>query len=140
MQFENPLERYYFERYVLDVCIATLERGGVTSKLDTHEFISPTDEAWGLPKYPDKTAILPPGADMVQAITAFIHMNRTYLDEPDSWLGTWIDPSTNICYVDITAIYFRIEDAMREAMTLSSKTQRKIVALYDFKREQPVYL
>jgi hypothetical protein len=140
MEFEDLLERYCFEKYVLDVCIATLERGGVTSKLDTYEFISPTDEAWGLPKYPDKTAILPPGADLAQAITEFIHANEVYLREPGSWLGTWIDPSTNICYLDITAIYFRIEDAMSQATALSSKTQRKIVALYDFKREQPVYL
>ncbi len=139
MQFEDLLERYYFERYVLDICIATLKRGGVTSKLDTYEFLSST-EAWGLPKYPDRTAILPPGTNMAQAVTTFIETNNNQLREPNCWLGTWIDPSTDLCYLDVTTIYFCREDAMREAIALRDTTRRKIVALYDFKLEQPVYL
>ncbi len=132
-------EGMHFGKYVLDVCIATIERGGVTSKIDTGQFFSST-EAWGLPKYPDKTVILPPGADLPQQITAFISMNEAYLREPDCWLGTWINPSTGNCYLDITAIYSCLEDARREAIFLSQNAQRKIVALYDFKREETVYL
>jgi hypothetical protein len=133
------LEKMYFEKYVLDICIATIERGGVTSKIDTNQFFSST-EAWGLPKYPDRTVILPPGADLVQEITTFIAQNEIYLMEPDCWLGTWIHPSTGHCYLDITAIYSCLEDARREAIVLSQRAQRKIVALYDFKREETVYL
>ncbi len=129
----------YFEKYVLDVCSATIERGGVTSKIDTGQFFSST-EAWGLPKYPDRTAILSPGTDLVQEITTFISINEVYLREPDCWLGTWIHPSTGHCYLDMTAIYSCLEDARREAIFLSQKAQRKIVALYDFKREETVYL
>jgi len=132
-------EKMYFERYVLDVCSATIERGGVTSKIDTGQFFSAT-EAWGLPKYPDRTVILPHGADLVQEITAFISHNELYLKEPDCWLGTWIHPSTGHCYLDITAIYSCLEDARNEAIVLSQSSQRKIVALYDFKREETVYL
>ena len=128
-----------FEQYVLDVCTATIERGGVTSKVDTGQFFSST-EAWGLPKYPDKTVILPPGTDLPQQITAFISVNEVFLREPDCWLGTWINPNTGNCYLDITAIYSCLEDARREAILLSQNAQRKIVALYDFKREETVYL
>jgi len=45
MQFATHLERYCFEKYVLEVCVATLERGGATSKLDTYEFV-PSIDAW----------------------------------------------------------------------------------------------
>jgi len=65
MQFATWLERYYFEKYILEVSIATLERGGVTSKVDTYQFLNPID-AWGMPKYPDKTVILPPRANISQ--------------------------------------------------------------------------
>ena len=133
------LEKIYFEKYVLDVCVATIERGGVTSKIDTRQFFSST-EAWGLPKYPDRTVILPPGTDLLQEITAFISLNESYLREPDCWLGTWIDPSTGHCYLDMTAIYSCLEEARREAIFLSQRAQRKIVALYDFKRAETVYL
>ncbi len=139
MQFEHPLGRYHFERYVLDVCITTLERGGVTSKIDTYQFLSGVD-AWGIPKYPDKTVILTAGADLCHEVTAFIYANEAHLREPDGWLGTWIDPATNHCYLDVTTIYSCLEDATREALALSQKAQRKIAALYDFRREQALYL
>jgi hypothetical protein len=139
MQFATPLERYYFEKYVLEVCIATLERGGATSKLNTYEFVSPID-AWGIAKYPGKTAILPPEANLPQEITAFIHTNKGYLQQPDCWFGTWIDPCTGNCYLDITAIYPCLEEARREAVALSQNAQRRIVALYNFKYGQTHYL
>jgi hypothetical protein len=136
---ETLLDRYYFEKYVLEVCIATLKRGGVTSKIDSYQFFSAV-EAWGVPKYPDRTVILPPGASFSQEVSAFIHANEAYLKEPDCWLGTWIDPDTGNWYLDITAIYTCLEDATREAISLSQNAQRKIVALYDFKNEETIYL
>jgi len=136
---ETLLDRYYFEKYVLEVCIATLERGGVTSKIDTYQFFSAV-EAWGIPKYPDRTVILPPGASLTQEVSAFIHANEACLKESNCWLGTWIDPDTGNCYLDITTIYTCLEDARREAISLSENSRRKIVALYDFKNEQTVYL
>jgi hypothetical protein len=133
------LDRYYFELYVLEVCIATLERGGTTSRPDTYQFLS-SIEAWGLPKYPDRTVILPPDANLPQEVMAFIHNNAESFREKNCWLGTWIDPQTSHCYLDITGIYTCLDDARREAMLLCRRAQRKIVALYDFKREQTVYL
>lgn len=139
MQFETWLERYHFEKYILEVSITTLERGGVTTKVDTHQFLAPI-EAWGLPKYPDKTMILPPEANLAREIAAFIQLHEACLKEADCWLGTWIDPSTNNCYLDITAIYPCLEEARHAADLLSQRASRRIVALYDFKHEQAVYL
>ena len=111
----------------------------MTSDIDTYQFFSST-EAWGVPKYPDKTMILSPGTDLRRAIAAFIYAHKTSLQEPDCWFGTWIDPTTGNCFLDITAIHLCLEEALREAFLLSKSAQRKIVALYDFKNEQPIYL
>jgi hypothetical protein len=139
MKFESFLERYYFEKYLLDVCISTLERGGVTSKLDTYQFL-PSIDAWAIPKYPDRTVILSPHKDLQQAIKSFIIQNEACLKHPDCWLGTWIEPVTRNCYLDIATLYFCLDDAVQEALALSNQGQRKIVALYDFKRGQAIYL
>ena len=139
MHFDTPLEKCYFEQYVLNVAIATLEKGIATSKLDTYQFLRPVD-AWGFPKYPGKTAILPPNADLVKSLTEFIYANETYLREPDSWLGTWINPRTQYCYLDITTSCADLEEARKAAITIGEREGRKIIALYNSKWEQTVYL
>jgi hypothetical protein len=84
--------------------------------------------------------ILPPDANLAGEVTAFIHKNADFFKEKNCWLGTWINPQTNYCYLDITCIYTCLDDARREAIALCHRAQRKIVALYDFKRERTVYL
>src|SRR5712691_10697908 len=100
MQFVTPLEQYRFEKYILEVTISTIERGGITSQLNTYQFLSGVD-AWGFPKYPAKTVILPPEVDLCVAIKQFVEVNECYLLEPGSYLGTWINPHTRHCYLDI---------------------------------------
>src|SRR6516162_2605325 len=104
MQFKTWLEQYNFEKYILEVSIATLERGGVTTNPNTYQFLAPID-GWGLPKYPEKTAILPPEANIAEELIRFIQVNTKYLQESDVWLGTWINPNTKCCHLDITKIY-----------------------------------
>ena len=139
MQVSTQLQRYYFEKYLLEVSIATLERGGVTSNVDTFEFLGPID-SWGFPKYPGKTVVLPPGAHIIEELRRFIAENTRELREPGSWLGTWIHPLTHCCYLDITALAPCLEDAREEAFKRSQQEHREIVALYHFKYQQTVYL
>ncbi|GCE27271.1 hypothetical protein KDA_27550 [Dictyobacter alpinus] len=139
MKFESLLERYHFEKYILEICIATMEQGGVTSKLDTHQFLSLID-AWAIPKYPDKTVILPPHADLHDALLSFVARNEKYLRYADCWLGTWIEPETHNCYLDVVSLCFCLDDAVQKAQALSLSAQRKIVAVYDFKRGEAIYL
>jgi hypothetical protein len=136
---ETLLEHYYFEKYLLEVAIATLEKGLSASKLNTYQFLAPVD-AWGFPKYPGKTAILPPDSDLLAELRAFIHLNRDYLLEAESWLGTWIHPSTRDYYLDITMSCENLEEARKKALEVSREEGRKIVALYNSKRDQTVYL
>ena len=139
MQVETWLKQYYFEKYLLEVSIATLERGGVTSNIDTYQFLPPID-AWGFQKHPGKTVVLPPGADIVEELRQFILENNRELHETGAWLGTWIHPSTRCCYLDITAIAPCLEEAKKEASKRSRQDCREIVALYNFKYQQTVYL
>ncbi len=139
MQVETWLKQYYFEKYLLDVSIATLERGGVTSSVDTYEFLAPID-AWGFPKYPGKTVVLPPGTNLVEELRHFIRENNRELHEPGAWLGTWIHPWAHCCYLDITTFAACLEEARQEALQRSQQDGRQVVALYNFKYQQTVYL
>jgi hypothetical protein len=139
MVFRTLLERYYFERYVLDVAIMTLAKGGTASNVATYQFLPPTDD-WGFPKYPHRTAILPPDVDLAAEIKSFILANETYLQEPDCWLGTWINPHTQHYYLDITTCRKNLAEARQAAIEASYRTGRKIVALYNSKRNQTVFL
>jgi hypothetical protein len=139
MDGRTYLERCYFEKYLLDVAIATLEHGGVTSKVDTFQFLDSID-AWGLPKYPGRTVILTPEADIVEELRLFIQANHSDLLESDAWLGTWVDPLSQRYYLDITIICPFLEEAKREALERSQQAGRTVVALYNFKRNQTVYL
>ena len=80
---DTPVDRLYLER----VKRTTLEHGWAVSSPLTGSFLSPTD-AWGFPKYPDRTIILPPDADLVTALATFIRSNALLLNEKNCWLGT----------------------------------------------------
>ncbi|GAC1388796.1 MAG: hypothetical protein NVS4B11_04180 [Ktedonobacteraceae bacterium] len=78
MHIQAQLEQYYFERYLLEVAIMTLEKGISASRLDTYQFLAPID-AWGFPKYPGKTAILPPDVNLVKELKVFIQAHQSVL-------------------------------------------------------------
>lgn len=139
MQFQSQLARYHFEKYVLEVAIATLEKGGSVSKLDTYQFLPPVDD-WKFPKYPGKTAILLPGVDLVDELKKFISANEPFLRESGCWLGTWINPQTQHFYFDITTSHCDFDEARKMALEISARDGRKIVALYNSERNQTVYL
>lgn len=139
MSFETKLTTYLFEKYVLEVAIMTLERGISASKLTTYQFLEPVD-AWGFPKYPAKTAILPPHVELWDELKRFIALNRVYLEEQDTYLGTWINPDTHYYYLDITISREDVEEARREAVARGLAEGRKVVALYNSLRDQTIYL
>ncbi len=128
------LEHYHFEKYLLDLCIVTLERGGVTSNMITRQFLPPID-AWCVPKYPERTLILPPGANLLSGLREFIQMNSTALHSPDTWLGTWINPFTRCCHLDVTELCPNFDEALRKAQKYG-----QVLALYNCKQNQTVYL
>jgi hypothetical protein len=139
MEFKSRLDRYIFEKYVLEVAIATLESGGTASRLETYQLLSPVD-AWEFPKYPGKTAILPPDVDLVNAVKDFIFENEGLLREEDCCLGTWVNPQTQHFYLDISTSQSDLNEAKRLALEISGREGRRIVALYNSKQNRTVYL
>lgn len=133
------LEAYRFDKFILEVAIATYVDGGATARIDTREFLGLVDK-WGFPKYPEKTAILPSDTDLVTALKVFVQENETYLIEPNVYLGTWINPQNNQYYLDIMAAYDSREEALRLAKEHSRKGGRRIVALYHFLTDETYYI
>jgi hypothetical protein len=105
-------------RHSVEVAIATLEKGGSVSKLDTYQLLPPTDD-WKFPKYPSRTVILPPQIDLADELKNFIFANEPFLREVDCWLGTWINPRTQQFYFDITTSRNDLEEARKLALELS---------------------
>lgn len=129
----------YLEKFIHQVAMATLEHGGVTSNLSTYQFIAPID-AWGLPRYPEKTLVLSPDADIAAGLRHFIAENIDSLHAPDSWLGTWVNPFNRCCHLDIVEICATFEEARIQALQRSAASPRAILAIYNFKRRQTVFL
>jgi len=139
MQLRSPLALSSFENYILDVATATLENGGTASRLDGYQLLLPVD-AWQFPKYPARTVILPPEADLVEELKKFISVNEPLLREPDCWLGTWVNPGTGCFYLDITTSCNDLDEARRMALEISEREGRRIVAIYNSVRRETVYL
>lgn len=139
MMSDPSEEVYRFQRYVRQVATATMAYGMTASKIDTYAFLQPVD-AWGFPKYPGKTVILPAEADLIQALASFITTNGVFLSEADAWLGTWINPNTQHCYLDITTSRTSLEEARWVATEIGAQQGRRIVALYNSLHDQTAYL
>lgn len=139
MQLHSQLAQDQFEKYVLEVTIKTLENGGTVSKIDTYQLLPPADD-WKFPKYPNKTAILPPEVDLVEELKKFILANEPFLREPDCSLGTWIHPQTHCFYLDIATSVSDLAEARKMALEIGDREGRKIVALYNSERNEIVYL
>ena len=139
MQFQSPLERDRFEKYIQDVAFATLQNGGTASKLNGNRLLPPMD-VWQFPKYPGRTLILPPEANLTEELKHFILANESFLREPDCWLGTWINPKTRCFYLDITTGCADLETARQIALEISEREGRRIVAIYNSMRRETVYL
>jgi hypothetical protein len=128
-----------FERYLRRIAHMTIADGGATACVPTRQFPTPLD-VWHFPKYPARTAILPPQSQLVHALRAFVSANERYLCEPDTWLGTWIHPMTRYCHLDITTHRVDLDEAFWIAREVGRHERRPIVALYNAKRRQTIYL
>jgi hypothetical protein len=128
-----------FAEYVSEVAAQTVEQGGTASKPKTREFL-PAMDVWSFPKYPARTAILPQTVDLTHELHKFIEHNKAVLDEEDCWLGTWINPQSGDYYLDVATGIADLAEARRVAMKVSAMEGRRIVALFNAKRNETVFL
>lgn len=125
--------------YLEKVVTLTLEQGWAVSKPRTGTFLQPTD-AWGFPRHPDETAILPPDADLKAALAAFVTANAALLDEPNCWLGTWVNPETNAIYLDVTTSCQTLGEVLEVTAEINARSRRKIIAVYNSALDETIYL
>ena len=133
------LYRSRFERFLLDLRAAIREHGGASACLADRRLLSPADE-WLFPKYPGRTVILPPEADLLDGLQRFIADNESLLSESDCRLGVWVHPRTGEVYLDVTTSCADLAEARRIALEVGARDGRRVVALYNAFREETVYL
>jgi hypothetical protein len=78
--------------------------------------------------------------NLTDELKNFILANEPFLREPDCWLGTWVNPQTEQFYLDIVTSCDDFDEARKLALDFSHREGRKIVAIYNAKREQTIYL
>ena len=122
-----------------NIAAATRANGGAAVKLDSYQFLPPMD-VWSFPKYPGKTVILPADVNLEAGLKEFIDTNERSLKEADCWLGTWVHPETHEFYLDISTGCMDLEEAMKKASEASERDGRQIVAVYNSKRKETIYL
>jgi hypothetical protein len=75
-----------------------------------------------------------------EALKRFIIVNNDHWSEPNTWLGTWINPQTHEYYLDITTSRQSLDETRRQAIIVGLIEGRNIVAIYNPAREQTIYL
>jgi hypothetical protein len=128
-----------YDDYLSEVAARTMRDGGSASKPSTGKFL-PARDVWSFPKYPSRTAILPHTVDLVSELRQFILRNEAELNEDDCWLGTWIHPHTREFYLDVATGVTDLEEARNTAMQVSAADGRRIVAMFNAKRGETVFL
>lgn len=107
----------------------TLQHGGATFSLATSSFAEP-ENYWYFPKHPSRTRIVD-----LQRLSAelqsFLDENADVCHVPDSWIGTWINPTSGKCYLDITTRLADKTEALRVARAVSTAEARKVVTIYN---------
>lgn len=97
-------------------------------------------DLWSFPKYPSRTEILPSTVDLETELRKFVIRNETVLREVDCWLGTWINPRSGDFYLDIATGIADLNEARNAAIKVSLEEGRKIVAIFNLKKNETVYL
>ena len=128
-----------FEEYILRVAAETIKNGGSASRLNKEKFLPPVD-VWSFPKYPSRTEILPSTVDLAAELRKFVIQNESFLNEAECWLGTWINPRTKEYYLDIATGVAELSKARETAKRISIEDGRKIVAIFNAKRNETIYL
>lgn len=125
--------------YLAEVASRTIDLGGSASRPSTGEFL-PDQDLWCFPKYPSKTAILPFSANLPEELQKFIVVNSSLLNQPDCWLGTWLNPNTRDFYLDIATGVEDFEEAKTYAIQAGKTENRQVVAIFNPLKKRTIFL
>ena len=116
----------------------TLDHGGTTADLRTMR-IQPVEDAWYFPRFPERTMIVTL-TELGSSVSRFIELHREALITGGLWLGTWINPETRTCYLDLITRSADQHEAVELARRYSRDGGRKIIAICNPSRRLTVDL
>ncbi len=114
-------------RLIEQIVRTTLDHGGTTADLRTMR-IHPAEDAWYFPRFPERTMIVAL-TGLASSVSGFIEQHREALITGDLWLGTWINPESRKCYLDLITRSTDRQDALELARSYSRSGGRKIIAI-----------
>lgn len=117
---------------VRSIVRTTLDQGGSTTDLVAGRVLPATD-AWYFPRFPGRTRIVPLPS-LGDSVRSFIDEHRETLTADSLWLGTWINPETRTCYLDLITRTVDEQEARALARTYSREGGRRIIAICNPKR------
>ncbi len=116
----------------------TIKNGGATYDVFRMQFVE-VDDYWYFPKHPSKTKIV--NIDVLEEeIRNFIKDNASFWKEDLVFLGTWVNPNSKKCYLDITTKVVDKDTAKAMSRQVSEKEGRKIVTIYNPKLSRAEYV
>lgn len=107
----------------------TMADGGATYNLQAKTMLD-TANVWLYPQFPGLTRVVA-AEDLVAELEHFINDYTTVLDNKDLYLGTWINPQNNQCYIDVIAVASTQQEATQKAKHLSDDQGRNVISIYN---------
>lgn len=123
---------------IKSIAATTIQDGGVTYSFAKNEFITAAD-AWFYPQYPAITRIVPVN-DLTQALSDYVDRHAELLEQNNMFLGTWMNPESKNCHLDITTCRATKEEARKEARRINGEDSGQILAIYNPQRDTSVRL
>ncbi|WP_432949452.1 hypothetical protein ACQPXM_16470 [Kribbella sp. CA-253562] len=117
------------EEMVERIVARTQEHGGATFSLVASAFAE-LESYWYFPKYPSRTRIVDPSR-LRSELLEFIQQNHEVCRESDVWIGTWLNPRSGRCYLDITMRMRDQDEAIARARLVSVAEARNVVTIYN---------
>lgn len=109
-----------------EIARATLANGGATVDVAAGRLLPP-DDRWYFPRHPARTRIVPPQC-LQDSVATFITDHRQHFHD-GLYLGTWLNPHTTTCYLDLITATPDKHEALALARRYSHQSGRKIVAI-----------
>ncbi|HEX3815686.1 MAG TPA: hypothetical protein VHX59_22850 [Mycobacteriales bacterium] len=124
---------------LLDLIVSiTLEKGGATADLAEGRLLT-AEDYWYFPRHPDRTQVVPL-EDLGSAVRSYIEANLPVLTGGGVYLGTWVNPGTQECYLDLTARAQERREALLRAWLHSKEGNRRILSIYNPVAGETAYL
>ncbi|HEY3503044.1 MAG TPA: hypothetical protein VGN37_09735 [Actinocatenispora sp.] len=113
--------------FVGHVARVTRATGGATADLAARCLVAPAD-VWYLPRYPGLTRIVAPRG-LAGSLAGFLAEHRRLLMGGGLLLGTWINPETGSCYLDLITQAATRRAGVALARRYSREGGRRIIAI-----------